>query len=80
MNLIKRDPKPRVFNIALFKNSLVEVPRSCYRSLSLLRFWHIALIVIVTMLQEKEFGRNEFGDNTDKNEKRKMRENLSANP
>ena len=32
------------------------------------------------MLQEKEFGRNEFGDNTDKNEKRKMRENLSENP
>ena len=58
----------------------MEVPRSCYRSLSLLRFWHIALIVIVTMLQEKEFGRSEFGDNTDKNEKRKMRENLSANP
>ena len=68
----------RAFLILLFLK--IQVPRSCYRSLSLLRFWHIALIVIVTMLQEKEFGRNEFGDNTDKNEKRKMRENLSENP
>ena len=52
---------------------ILESSERQYRicSLSSLGFWHIALIVILIILREKEF---EFGNDIDKNEKKKMRE------
>ena len=49
---------------------ILESSERQYRicSLSSLRFWHIALIVILIILREKEFWAHDI----DKNEKKKM--------